>query len=272
MIALGAPVDLCAAAALGDLARVQAAFDERGQLRERIWRRGGDLPPREAVGLALLFAYVNRQPHVVDALFERDGDWNATGVLNGTALHRAAWTGDLAMVQRLIARGADPSNRDNPFTATAFGWAVHNRQAAVADWLRAKGLVDLHDAVAHDLTADAEARLRDDPAAANRRRDHWNIPDRDAAALGRGAQSAAPGARAPRLRRRSQHGRWTRTDAARLRRRAGRDRGDRDPRPARRPAIRTGVTAGGYEPQAAWLRTYQTAMTLSGTPSSQAAM
>ena len=175
MIALGAPVDLCAAAALGDLARVQAAFDEQGRLRERIWRRGGDLPPREAVGLALLFAYVNRQPLVVDALFERDGDWNATGVLNGTALHRAAWTGDLAMVQRLIARGADPSNRDNPFTATAFGWAVHNRQAAVADWLRAKGLVDLHDAVAHDLTADAEARLREDPAAANRRRDHWNI-------------------------------------------------------------------------------------------------
>jgi hypothetical protein len=28
----------------------------------------------------------------------------------------------------------------------------------------------------------------------------------------------------------------------------------------------------GYEPQAAWLRMYQTAMTLSGTPSSQAAM
>ena len=129
MIALGAPVDLCAAAALGDLARVQAAFDERGQLRERIWRRGRELPPREAVGLALLFAYVNRQPHVVDALFERDGDWNATGVLNGTALHRAAWTGDLAMVQRLIARGADPSNRDNPFTATAFGGLGGSRLA-----------------------------------------------------------------------------------------------------------------------------------------------
>ena len=46
----------------------------------------------------------------------------------------------------------------------------------MAEWLRAKGLVDLHDAVAHDLTADAEARLRDDPDAANRRRDHWNIP------------------------------------------------------------------------------------------------
>jgi hypothetical protein len=176
MIALGAPLDLCAAAALGDLSRVQAAFDQRGQLHERIWRHGRELSSREAIGLALLFAYVNGQPHVVDTLLERDGDWNAIGVLNGTALHRAAWTGDLAMVQRLIARGADPSNRDNPFTATAFGWAVHNRQTAVAEWMRAQGLVDLHDAVAHDLTADAEARLREDPDAANRRRDHWNIP------------------------------------------------------------------------------------------------
>ena len=135
-----------------------------------------ELPPREVIGLALLFAYVNGRAHVVDALFERDGDWNAIGVLNGTALHRAAWAGDLDMVQRLVARGADPSDRRNPYTATAFGWAVHNRQTAVADWLRAMGLVDLHDAVAHDLTDDVEARLRDDPEAANLRRDHWNIP------------------------------------------------------------------------------------------------
>jgi hypothetical protein len=177
MIALGAPVDLCAAAALGDLARVEAAFDGRGLLRERIWRHGRELPPREAIGLALLFAYVNRQPHVVDALFERDGDWNAIGVLNGTAMHRAAWAGDLDMVQRLVARGADPSDRRNPFTATAFGWAVHNRQTAIAGWLRSMGLVDLHDAVAHDLIDDAEARLRDEPEAVNLRRDHWNIPD-----------------------------------------------------------------------------------------------
>jgi hypothetical protein len=177
LIALGAPVDLCAAAALGDLARVEAAFDGRGHLRERLWRHGRELPAREAIGLALLFAYVNRQPHVVDALFERDGDWNAIGVLNGTAMHRAAWAGDLEMVQRLVARGADPSDRRNPFTATAFGWAVHNRQPAIADWLRSMGLVDLHDAVAHDLIDDVQARVHDDPDAANRRRDHWNIPD-----------------------------------------------------------------------------------------------
>ena len=142
------------------------------------------------------------------------------------------------MVERLMARGADPSNRDNPFAATAFGWAVHNRQTAVAGWLRARGLVDLHDAVAHDLTDDAEARLRDDPDAANRRRDHWNIPAGTPLHWAAARNRPLAGARAARLRRRYQHGRWTRTDAARLRRRAGRDRGDRDPRRARRPAIR----------------------------------
>ena len=148
MIALGAPRDSCAAAALGDLARVQAAFDERGRLRERIWRRGRELPPREAVGLALLFAYVNRQqPHVVDVLLERDGvERDRRGLRHRAAPRRVVGTS--AMAQRLIARGAILSNRYNPFTATAFGWAIDSRQTAVADWLRAKGLVDLHDAVA----------------------------------------------------------------------------------------------------------------------------
>jgi hypothetical protein len=176
MIARGAPVDLCAAAALGDLPRVQAAFDDRGRLREEVWRNGRALTGPEAVGLALLFAYVNQQPAVVDALFERDGDWNVTGVLNGTALHRAAWAGDLGMVQRLVSHGADASDRNNPFVSTPFGWAVHNRQPAVAAWFRASGHVDLHDAVSHDLAEVIEARLRDDPDDVNRRRDHGNIP------------------------------------------------------------------------------------------------
>ncbi|MEO5820563.1 MAG: ankyrin repeat domain-containing protein [Vicinamibacteraceae bacterium] len=176
MIALGAKIDLCAAAALGDLSRVGAAFDDRGRLREEVRRQGRELTAREAIGLALLFAYVNQQPQVVDALLERDGDWNMTGVLNGTALHRAAGAGDLDMVQRLVALGADASDRTNPFTSTPFGWAVHNRQETVAAWFRASGHVDLHDAVSHDLAAEIEARLREDPDEVNRRRDHWNIP------------------------------------------------------------------------------------------------
>jgi hypothetical protein len=176
LVARGATLDICAAAALGDLQRVQAAFDAGGRLRERVWRHGRELNPREAVGLAMLFAYVNDKPRIVDALFERDGDWNATGVLNGTAMHQAARAGDVAMVQRLVAHGANPSDRRNAFGSTPFGWAIHNGQQQVSAWLRAQGLVDLHDAVAHDLLDQVEARLREDPAAVDRRIDHGNIP------------------------------------------------------------------------------------------------
>jgi ankyrin repeat protein len=58
------------------------------------------------------------------------------GVANGTALHRAAWSGDLAMVQRLVAKGADISNRENPFRGTPMGWAWHNHQMEVVRWIQ----------------------------------------------------------------------------------------------------------------------------------------
>jgi Ankyrin repeats (3 copies) len=122
MIELGAEVTLNAAAALGwmDQLRALAATADR-----------------DAIGLAFLFAYVNRRAEAVDYLLELDGNWNMTGVNNGTALHRAAWDGDLAMVQRLVAKGADVNNRDNPFDGTPLDWAEHNRQHEVVQWLRA---------------------------------------------------------------------------------------------------------------------------------------
>src|SRR6185436_19155492 len=91
---------------------------------------------RDAIGLALLFAYVRGQRKAVDFLFKKDGNWNMTGVNNGTALHRAAWAGDLAMVKRLIAKGADINNRENPFHSTPLAWAQHNKQRKVVDWMR----------------------------------------------------------------------------------------------------------------------------------------
>jgi ankyrin repeat protein len=121
MIELGAEVTLNAAAALGWLDRV------------RELSVGAD---RDAIGLALLFAYVNRRQAVVDYLIERDGNWNMTGVNNGTALHRAAWAGDLPMVERLVAKGADVNNRDNPYHGTPLEWAEHAGQEEVVRWLR----------------------------------------------------------------------------------------------------------------------------------------
>lgn len=192
LIELGVAPDVCAAAALGRMEALRACFDEECRLRAQSRRRGAS--DRDAVGLAMLFAYVNKQPEAVDFLLELDGNWNAVGVNNGTALHRAAFDGDLAMVQRLVAKGADTSDRNNPFVATPLAWASHNHQAVVFEWMREHCAVDLHDAVSFDLRGHVEARLREDPAAVNARIDHWDIPQGTplqwAARLGREALTA----------------------------------------------------------------------------------
>jgi ankyrin repeat protein len=176
MIELGARADVCAAAALGRMDLLRGCFDEKGKLRTRPRRGGRVMTERDAIGLALLFAYVNGRAEAVDVLLEKDGNWSMTGVSNGTALHRAAWDGDLAMVQRLVTRGADISDRNNPFTATPLSWANHNQQEVVRAWMQEHCAIDLHDAVSFDLRDHVEARLREDAAAVNERRDHWDVP------------------------------------------------------------------------------------------------
>src|SRR5262245_24289298 len=176
LIELGAEVDVCAAAALGRMDLLRGCFNSGGRLRSRRRRGGKRMSERDAIGLALLFAYVREQREAVDFLLEKDGNWNMTGVNNGTAMHRAAWGGDLAMVQRLVAKGADISNRDNPFHSTPLSWAQHNKQQQVFDWMRAQCPIDLHEAVCFDLREHVVARLREDPAAINRQIDQWEIP------------------------------------------------------------------------------------------------
>ncbi len=176
MIALGAKVDVLAAAALGRMDLLRGFFDREGRLLSCPRRHGKDMSERDAIGLALLYAYVRGQREAVDFLLEKDGNWNMTGVNNGTLLHRAAWEGDLDMVKRLVAKGADISNRDNPFHSTPLSWAQHNKQQEVFDWLRAHCAIDLHDAVCFDLREHVEARLNEHPASVNQRLDQWEIP------------------------------------------------------------------------------------------------
>jgi ankyrin repeat protein len=131
---------------------------------------------RDAIGLALLYAYVREQREAADFLLEQDGNWNMTGVNNGAVLHRAAILGDLDMVKRLVAKGADIGNRDNPFMTTPLGWAHHGSQAAVVEWLRANCAIDIHDAVQYGFREHVEARLREDPLQVNLQRDHAELP------------------------------------------------------------------------------------------------
>ena len=176
LIELGAKVDVCAAAALGGMDLLRNCFDSDGSLKSRPRRNGKLMTQPDAIGLALLFAYVREQRAAVNFLLEKDGNWNMTGVNNGAALHRAAWAGDLAMVKRLVAKGADISNRDNPFNSTPLSWAQHNKQQEVFDWMRTHCAIDLHDAASFDLREHIEARLRESPSSINNRLDHWDIP------------------------------------------------------------------------------------------------
>ncbi|HKW08912.1 MAG TPA: ankyrin repeat domain-containing protein [Gemmatimonadaceae bacterium] len=176
MIELGAKPDVCAAAALGRLDLVRGFFGADGHLTSLPHRGGAIQSERDAIGLAMLFAYVNSHPDVVDFLLEKDGNWNMIGVNNGTAMHWAAWSGDLPMVKRLVAKGADISNRENPFWSTPLSWAQHNKQTAVFEWFRANCAIDIHDAASFDLREHVQARLREDPSSVNKRLDQWEAP------------------------------------------------------------------------------------------------
>jgi ankyrin repeat protein len=155
---------------------LRSFFRDDGRLMHRPRQHGRLMSARDAIGLALLYAYVRHQSDAVNFLLELDGNWNMTGVDNGTALHRAAWAGDVPMIERLVERGADIANRQNPFTATALSWAHHNRQHDAMAWFRAHCAIDIHDAVSFDFPEHVEARLREDPSSANRRLDQWDIP------------------------------------------------------------------------------------------------
>lgn len=176
MIELGAKPDLIAAAALGRMELLRDCFDDAGNLKECPVRGGKTMASRDAIGLALLFAYVRDQKAAVDFLLENDGNWEMIGVNNGAAMHRAAIAGDLATVQRLVARGASVSNRENPFRATPYSWANHGKQEAVIKWMREHCDIDLHDAAGFNLPEIAKARLREDPSRVNLRIDQWELP------------------------------------------------------------------------------------------------
>ncbi|MEH3131034.1 MAG: ankyrin repeat domain-containing protein [Mycolicibacterium neoaurum] len=53
-----------------------------------------------------------------------------------TALHHAAWSGDLTLIRRLLDAGADPTLRDTRFDATPGEWADHAYETEAAELLR----------------------------------------------------------------------------------------------------------------------------------------
>jgi ankyrin repeat protein len=87
------------------------------------------------------------------------------GLTRNTPMHEAAWRGDLGMVQLLAELGANPSVRDTTYHATPLGWAAHNQQLSVVDYLLPRA--DIFDAVRFGSVERVEELLRDDPALVN---------------------------------------------------------------------------------------------------------
>jgi hypothetical protein len=66
-----------------------------------------------------------------------DLGWDLDMLGMTTPLHQAAFHGHLATVRKLIELGADPSVRDPNYQSTPLGWAAHNHQQEVIDYLTA---------------------------------------------------------------------------------------------------------------------------------------
>lgn len=131
LVALGVPAAPQEYARLGDL-------DALARLVE------GD--PEVARGDAVMMGAVDFEHHgVVEWLLARGGNANARAVAQSrqTALHSAAWNGDVRMVRLLLAAGADPRARDAQYDGTPLGWAEtsleitnNGKCAAVAEVLK----------------------------------------------------------------------------------------------------------------------------------------
>jgi ankyrin repeat protein len=58
------------------------------------------------------------------------------GHRHAKALHQAAVNNDIAMLELLIERGANPQTRDTLWKGTPLGWAVHNGSVEAEAYLR----------------------------------------------------------------------------------------------------------------------------------------
>ncbi len=118
-----------------------APLDDVHEVYAAAWR--GESP---SVDAALAARAVARNPHLMmraaetgrtEALepLQRLG-FDVNHMAGAAPIHRAALNGHLETVQRLVELGADPRLRDPSYDGDALGWAEHNHQKDVADYLR----------------------------------------------------------------------------------------------------------------------------------------
>lgn len=117
LVADGCPIDATIAAALGDVDALASALPTANS---------------EIVGIAFGLAVIGG--HVAAARIALDAGASIDASLpvhaHSTPLHQAAAANDVAMLEFLLARGADRDARDALWDATPLEWAVHAGNAA----------------------------------------------------------------------------------------------------------------------------------------------
>ena len=105
---------------------------------------------------------------IVELGVDIDGMVPGTG-LDRTVLHNAAGWGGLEMVKLLLDLGANPALRDPTYHAAPIGWAMHNQQRDVVEYLLQ--FADIFGAVPCDGVERVAQLLQNDPSLANARDD-----------------------------------------------------------------------------------------------------
>jgi hypothetical protein len=142
----GARLDVRLAAGVGELDRLRPFFGDDGRLRpgasalSRYPDSPYAAPPDDAavLGEALVYACHGHKPEklpVVRFLLER-GARPAGFAFRMTALHGAAWAGDVELARLLLRHGADPAVRDPVHHGTPADWAAYNHHPECAALLR----------------------------------------------------------------------------------------------------------------------------------------
>jgi ankyrin repeat protein len=88
---------------------------------------------QEALGLAVINRRIDAARLALDAGADVNGFLPVHG--HSTALHQAAFEGDLAMMELLVSRGARLDIRDSLWDGTPVGWARHAGRTEAAAWL-----------------------------------------------------------------------------------------------------------------------------------------
>ena len=105
------------------LVRGGARLDEVYTLLVRLFAGGRVDLAAEVAGRALVEGVTLGEPALVRALLDAGVNVNSRRGDGATALHLAEFDGDGALVEELLACGADPSLQDDVFHGTPAGWA-----------------------------------------------------------------------------------------------------------------------------------------------------